>query len=170
MKPRLLLVFLFFGGAAALLAMPAAAQDDASDAADGFRLSDVKWQRRVLVLFAPSADDAAYRQQLRLFRTAPDSAFAERDLMLLDVPAEGSPRRRTWETKDAARDLSDEASGRLRKRFDVPAGSFALVLVGKDGTEKRRDEAPVPPEAIFAEIDAMPMRQREMQQQSDGGR
>ncbi len=39
---------------------------------------------------------------------------------------------------------------------------FCIILLVKDGTQKRRDEFPVEPAVIFAQIDAMPMRQQEM--------
>jgi hypothetical protein len=38
------------------------------------------------------------------------------------------------------------------------------TLVGKDGGVKRQDTKPVKATAIFEQIDAMPMRQQEMQQ------
>jgi hypothetical protein len=160
------LILLFFAGG---LAWPAAAQDGAPGEGADFRLADVQWQCRVLVLFAPS-EGAAYQEQLRRFEAAPDSAFAERDLMLLKVPASGARRRRTWGANTEPRALSRAAAGRLRKRFGVPADVFTLVLVGKDGTEKRRDEGPVRSEVIFDEIDAMPMRRREMRKQSGDDR
>ena len=39
---------------------------------------------------------------------------------------------------------------------------FKAVLVGKDGTAKQSYDAPVAAAAVFAAIDAMPMRQQEM--------
>ncbi|PSR00370.1 MAG: hypothetical protein BRD48_01295 [Bacteroidetes bacterium QS_9_68_14] len=144
--------------------MPASAQPDDDPSRDDFRLSEVQWERRVLLLFAPAAQDARYRAQLQRLRAAPDSALAERDLLLVTVPAEGEPRRRSWEAESQARPVSAEAALHLRERFGVADEDFAFVLVGKDGTEKRRDRAPVAPEAIFEEIDAMPMRQREMRE------
>ena len=148
---------------APLVAMPASAQPGDSSR-DDFRLEEVEWQRRVLLLFAPTAQDARYRSQLQRLRAAPDSAFVERDLLLITLPAEGKPRRRSWEAESQAQPVSAEAALRLRERFGVADEDFAFVLVGKDGTEKRRDRAPVAPEAIFEEIDAMPMRQREMRE------
>jgi len=40
----------------------------------------------------------------------------------------------------------------------VRAGSFTLLLIGKDGTEKYRRHQPTDPREIFALIDTMPMR------------
>ena len=47
-------------------------------------------------------------------------------------------------------------------KYKIPAGSFALLLIGKDGTEKFRSDQPVTTEKIFAIIDAMPMRKAEI--------
>jgi len=51
----------------------------------------------------------------------------------------------------------------------VAPDAFRVVLVGKDGTEKRRDAEPVAARSLFDTIDAMPMRQREMREQDGGG-
>ncbi|MCC5669889.1 DUF4174 domain-containing protein [Nostoc sp. CHAB 5784] len=50
------------------------------------------------------------------------------------------------------------------KRFGVDKENFRIILVGKDGGVKRQDTTPVQPTAIFKQIDAMPMRQQEMQE------
>lgn len=160
--------------ATALWAMPAAAQDAAAqdaalEGAPGFRLADVKWKNRVLLLFAPAADAPGAQQQRRRFRAAPDSAFAERDLLLVQAPATGRGQWRGWGGEAAAPSpVSATTVARLREQFGVAADAFVLILIGKDGTEKRRDEAPVSPRAIFDEVDAMPMRQREMRRSRKG--
>lgn len=51
----------------------------------------------------------------------------------------------------------------LRQRFGVGKAAFRVVLVGKDGGVKLSSASPVPVDRLFALIDAMPMRQREMQ-------
>jgi hypothetical protein len=61
-----------------------------------------------------------------------------------------------------AKDLANDA---LRGRFGVTGNSFAAILVGKDGTEKLRHDAPVTAAKLFATIDAMPMRRREMREE-----
>ena len=43
-------------------------------------------------------------------------------------------------------------------------GRFAAVLVGKDGTVKHRSGEPVEPEYLYALIDQMFMRRREMRE------
>lgn len=48
-----------------------------------------------------------------------------------------------------------------RNEFGVESGSFAAILVGKDGTEKARFMEPIAPDKLFRLIDGMPMRKRE---------
>lgn len=50
----------------------------------------------------------------------------------------------------------------LRAGFRVRAEEFCVVLVGKDGGVKLREAAPVEADRVFALVDSMPMRQREM--------
>jgi len=51
----------------------------------------------------------------------------------------------------------------LRKKFSAGQGSFLAILIGKDGEEKIRRQK-VSLTEIFAVIDGMPMRQREMKE------
>ncbi|MEO0602488.1 MAG: DUF4174 domain-containing protein, partial [Myxococcota bacterium] len=57
----------------------------------------------------------------------------------------------------------DRASD-LRRRFDVAPEAFAVILVGLDGGEKRREAEPLDAPGLFATIDAMPMRARELRE------
>lgn len=50
----------------------------------------------------------------------------------------------------------------LRRHLGVGEGSFAAVLVGKDGSAKVVSKEPLTPERLMTTIDAMPMRQQEM--------
>ena len=54
----------------------------------------------------------------------------------------------------------------LEERFQ-PSSRFTVVLVGKDGTAKLREKRAVSSDDLFALIDAMPMRQREMREQRE---
>ncbi|MGB2203635.1 MAG: DUF4174 domain-containing protein, partial [Pseudooceanicola atlanticus] len=59
-------------------------------------------------------------------------------------------------------DTDPDAGGALRNRLG--AEGFEMLLVGKDGGVKMRAGEVIPPETLFATIDRMPMRQREMQE------
>ena len=45
--------------------------------------------------------------------------------------------------------------------------SFRVVLIGKDGGVKLRQEEPISVADLFALIDSMPMRKQEMRQRSE---
>ena len=49
----------------------------------------------------------------------------------------------------------------LRGRLGLAGGDFRAVLVGKDGGAKLASGEPIPPQRLFATIDAMPMRRDE---------
>lgn len=53
-------------------------------------------------------------------------------------------------------DTDPSGKGLLRLLFGVQG--FEVLLVGKDGAVKLRSRKPITLEALFAEIDAMPMR------------
>ena len=133
-----------------------AAQPDSIE----FRLEDHRWSHRLLFVFASSRDVESYVEQVKRL-AGTQGGFRERDLLLIEVMEDG-PSRVSTDTLSAA------SEQRLRDRFNVPPSAFRIVLVGKDGTEKRRDETPVAAPSIFETIDAMPMRQREMRE-DDGG-
>jgi hypothetical protein len=117
-------------------------------------LRDLKWENRVLLVFAAGGNDDTLDRQLTAFREGqPD--LVERDLVVFVLTAGG-------EGSFQGEPLARGQAARLRDRFDVPDEQFAVVLVGKDGGEKKRwtDYVPVP--EINEVIDAMPMRRREM--------
>ena len=143
----------------ALLVLTVPVMASPADSVD-VRLDDVRWQNRPLLVFAPSAADTALARQMELLR-GHDEGFRDRDMLLLTVVGEGTSRLRQAPSGDG-QPLTDTAVRRLRERFDVPVDAFRVILVGKDGTEKRRQTEPVSTRAIFDQIDAMPMRQREM--------
>jgi hypothetical protein len=123
-------------------------------------MAEHRWSHRLLFVFAPSPHDERFKQQVARLSNASDG-MSERDLLLVSVVT-GGPSQAN------GRPLTTGAAQRLRERFNIAPPAFRIVLVGKDGTEKRRDEAPVSARSLFDTIDAMPMRQREMR--GDGGR
>ena len=50
----------------------------------------------------------------------------------------------------------------LRVEYLTGADEFAVVLIGRDGGEKLRRASPISAEELFATIDEMPMRRREL--------
>ena len=123
--------------------------------AQSFDMEDFLWTSRPLLVFAPSAEDAAARQiGAAVVRAQED--FRERDMVLIQV----------YEDDVALLDgnrLPAGSARRLRARYRVAAGEFTPILVGKDGGEKLRTGAATDLEPVFLLIDSMPMRRREMQ-------
>lgn len=118
-----------------------------------FDLADYVGKHRVLLVFAPSADDAEYARFCSLWEEQTEGVL-DRDLLLVEVFQNGASR------VGAAR-LPAGAAPSLRERFDVRPGQTEFVLLGKDGGVKlRRPTLPMP--ELFAVIDAMPMRRAEM--------
>ena len=54
------------------------------------------------------------------------------------------------------------AASELNKEYKIKPGTFIVILVGKDGSEKHRAVAILQPQKLFTIIDAMPMRRSEM--------
>lgn len=121
-----------------------------------FSLNTFQWKNRLLLVFAPDAASAEYRSQLRLLEPQ-QAELADRDLLLIPVLGTG-------ETTVQGQSIDSAASSQLRDQFGVQPDQFCVILVGKDGTEKRRERQPVPPNVLYDQIDAMPMRQREMRE------
>lgn len=119
-----------------------------------FKLSDYQWQHRILLVFAPSTDSSHYRQQMQAWQ-ADATGTDDRDLKLVQILGTG-------ESQVDGRSLSSASVERLRQQFGITPEEFAVILVGKDGTEKQRSQTPIDLAMLFRTIDAMPMRQQEM--------
>ncbi|KQO71702.1 DUF4174 domain-containing protein [Methylobacterium sp. Leaf89] len=105
-------------------------------------LARERWTSRVLVISAPEPGDprvAVQRAELEQAR----AGVKERDLVVREAVGD-SPGARN-----------------LRAVLGLPADGFRVVLVGKDGEAKRTATAPIPADALFETIDAMPMRREE---------
>lgn len=119
-----------------------------------FKLSDHQWQHRILLVFASSTDSSEYRQQMNAWQ-ADVKGTDDRDLKLVQILG-------TRESQVDGRSLSSASTERLRQQFGITPEEFAVILVGKDGTEKQRSQTPIDLAMLFRTIDAMPMRQQEM--------
>jgi len=79
----------------------------------------------------------------------------------------------TWLAKDSAglmdRDIvieKFEATDAAAKKYNVNPKEFTVLLIGKDGSTKYRDNRPIEIKDLFALIDSMPMRKNEMKRKS----
>ena len=106
-------------------------------------IAQMRWERRVLIVAAPSAQDASLAEQRRILAAWKTNAAA-RDLSIVEV------------VDNQVRGAADTAA-QIRRRYRFPA-AFTAILIGKDGGEKLRSAKPFPAAALEATIDAMPMR------------
>lgn len=117
-------------------------------------LDQFKWKNRIFLLTASSAFDREFVQQLKLL-SGNDDALADRNLIIIQLLSESL-------SLIEGELLSSENAAEIRSRFEISKKGFEILLIGKDGTVKLRSDKPVSSEDLFALIDSMPMRQREM--------
>jgi len=135
----------------------AATMTGAVGAARATPFPDKRWQRRLFVIFAPSADHEGFKQMRSQTRTP---KFGPRDLDLDLVEVTGDEVRVNREP------MAAPTAAELRRAYDVARGTFAVRLVGKDGTVKLARSGAVPITEVYDLIDTKPMRQQEMRERS----
>jgi hypothetical protein len=83
----------------------------------------------------------------------------ERDIVVIFVIEDALSTKRKPTPNASAVDLRDA--------YDVLPHEFRVVLIGKDGGVKLRQEEPISMADLFALIDSMPMRKQEMGRRSE---
>jgi hypothetical protein len=122
-------------------------------------LDSLRWEHRVILVFAGKADAAHAASNLQEF----SSGIVERDIVWFVL--DGEMIRTNYEGE-----LDAGFSERLAQAYFRPAPTeTAVVLIGKDGFVKSRSDD-LDLESTFATIDRMPMRRREMRRQDEGAR
>ncbi|TGE10324.1 DUF4174 domain-containing protein [Hymenobacter fodinae] len=125
------------------LAMAALAQPSAQPLASW--LPKQRWQKRVVLLCAPTASEPELRAQQQQFAAA-EAGMQERDIVVREVLFD---------------QLSAADKQYVTQKLRVNTTGFTLVLLGKDGGVKRRETQPITPKSLFQTIDVMPMRREE---------
>jgi Domain of unknown function (DUF4174) len=116
-------------------------------------LAAYRWENRVLLVFAPDVDSRQYLRQQKMLLNA-ESGLNERDLVVISVLKDMVPMKRRPAAPVSADDLWDA--------YDVLPHDCLVVLIGKDGGAKLRQDEPTLAADLFALIDSMPMRKQEM--------
>ena len=127
--------------------------------ADAAELSDYLWQKRPLLLFAPSDDDPMLAETLSRIGASRCDVL-DRDMVIGVVVPEGAS------TLDGQAINADQAQ-QLAARYGIDPNTFSALLIGKDGSEKLRVSEVPDLKMVFAVIDGMPMRIREMNDDPD---
>jgi hypothetical protein len=113
-------------------------------AADPASISAMKWEKRVLLVSAPNANDPSLNDQRRIIARWRSGA-AERDITIVEVVGNNVVG------------VSNSAA-MLRQQYRLSTANFAVVLIGKDGGSKLRGTRPIAAATLEEVIDAMPMR------------
>jgi hypothetical protein len=128
--------------------------------ADGDRpesLEDLRWQYRVILVFAPEPQAARALSNLAEF----SAGIEERDIAWFLLGEENSLHTNFDEA------LQPGFREQLMARYFMPVpNGTAVLLIGKDGTVKSRS-GDLDLEATFGLIDQMPMRRAEMRNSDD---
>jgi NADH dehydrogenase [ubiquinone] 1 alpha subcomplex assembly factor 1 len=119
-----------------------------------FALTQYQWKKRVLVISAPTEDDRNLMEQQHEVALVPEE-FADRDMVLVTLLDNAV-------SKAGDRELTTEETLSARATLGIIPGSFALRLIGKDGSVKLSGEEATSMTEIFALIDTMPMRQNSL--------
>lgn len=123
--------------------------------AAAYDLSQHLWQHRLLFLISDSAADPQLSAQREVIDTLRDE-IVDRDLRVFELhTASGNVDGQTLTAEDVAG---------LRRQLDVRPDDRQLILIGLDGGIKRRGELDTELQAVFGQIDAMPMRRQELRE------
>jgi hypothetical protein len=121
-------------------------------------LTQYTWKNRLLFVFAPHSRHPSLidlRNEIPLQK----EEILDRDLIVFQI----------YETGSSFKDMNEidhETADKLRREFKVSPGHLTVILVGKDGGVKLRQNEQLNLEQIFLLIDAMPMRRQEMRRKN----
>lgn len=118
-----------------------------------FSLGEYEWKNRVLVVSATNENDRNMKEQLDELALSPNE-FADRDMALVTLLDDSVSRAED-------RVLTNGETASARDALGIRPGSFALRLIGKDGSVKFSADSMTPMNRIYALIDTMPMRKAE---------
>ncbi len=125
----------------------------AYSASTPFSLQQYRWENRVLIVSAANeADENLRAQQTELALSSAE--FKDRDMLLVTLLD-------TAVSTAEGRELTTAEVHAARTSLGIRPGSFAVRLIGKDGSIKLSEETATPMTKIYSLIDSMPMRQRE---------
>ena len=118
-------------------------------------LDKYKWKNRIIVLYSSSKKNKSYIEQQKILKAA-SIDISERDIIQIHIIANhGIYFQGSKNTSQLYRQLI--------KQLRLGSTPFTFLLIGKDGGIKLESVIPVSIAKINETIDAMPMRQLEMQ-------
>lgn len=113
-------------------------------------LEQLSWEHRIILVFSAQTDK--HQQYLQQAKAEID----DRDIVWFIISGKQI-------TTNYSGDVSDQLAATINSQFSPVKDP--VILIGKDGGVKETSKA-LSLEALFEEIDSMPMRIREMQEKS----
>jgi hypothetical protein len=129
-------------------------------------LKQFQWQNRLLLIFTPERRNTDFQKMMRASQKHQEG-FVERDLLRISVIRGDESVTVHGAPAPEAGYAGLPAPEQLYDRYNIDESRFAALLIGKDGEVKARWSHPVAINKIFAEIDAMPMRRREIEKRDN---
>ena len=112
-----------------------------------------RWKKRLIVVYAPKADDPSYLKQLEQLRDSVPELEERQVLVYRILPGEFTTglEGANWKPRDAGTFAGVQ-----------PEDGFGVLLIGLDGGIKLQSDTVVSADRFWALIDAMPMRRAEL--------
>lgn len=124
-------------------------------------LASYRWNNRLILLFFPSSEDEGL-QAIREEINSDRAEIEDRELVVFQLVEKG-------ESRIEDRVVPATSAQALRERYRVRENEATLVLIGKDGGEKRRQVgSKINLKSLYPLIDGMPMRRQEMRRKGNG--
>lgn len=114
------------------------------------------WKNRLLIVVSPGSDLPDASEQYRMFAKNPEEN-KDRELLLLTLT-----RQHLWNGNT----LTSTPPIRWRTHFQIPPEFSGVLLIGKDGKVKLRQEGLTTPRSVYEQIDQMPMRRQEIKKRN----
>ena len=115
-------------------------------------LNNYLWKKRILIIFQ---DDSNTAEQQRKIIDKDIQEMLERDIIVIGF---GKFNDNLYERY---MDLE-----KIREEYSI-SNKDKIVLIGKDGSIKKKWNKPVSTDKLFSIIDAMPMRKAEMRKKNE---
>jgi hypothetical protein len=117
-------------------------------------LTELQGTSRVLIVFAPDTNSAAFKRQLQLIERH-GYELTERNTVVMPVSLAGVSAEDHFIGENLPLTASSEQAD-ARTRFHVKPGEFLVILINQDGTEQIRSTSPVDIHELTAKLDSMP--------------
>lgn len=113
------------------------------------------WKDRVLIIESENTRNTLYQQQIEVLKNDA-KGLKERKLVVY------------WYFNDGyTRGFSNAINRYETRKNQIAKTDFSITLIGLDGGKKLRQNSMLAKEKLFAIIDGMPMRRRELKKNED---